>query len=52
MERYAKEAKDYPLTNVNHLSARPPRVFKGETMDITLRKTMLGGYTTPSTMPW
>nr|XP_017225259.1 PREDICTED: uncharacterized protein LOC108201488 [Daucus carota subsp. sativus] len=35
MERYAKEARDYPLTNVNHLSARAPRVFKGETMDIT-----------------
>nr|XP_017228021.1 PREDICTED: uncharacterized protein LOC108203549 [Daucus carota subsp. sativus] len=35
MERYAKEAKDYSLTNVNHLSARAPRAFKGETMDIT-----------------
>lgn len=35
MERYAKEAKTRPLINVNHLSARPPKLFKGESMDIT-----------------
>lgn len=35
MERYAREAKTRPLTNVNHLDDRPPRLFKGETADIT-----------------
>lgn len=38
MDRYAREAKEHPLTTVNHLSARPPKVFKGETMDITFTK--------------
>ncbi|XP_063946129.1 uncharacterized protein LOC135151543 [Daucus carota subsp. sativus] len=34
MERYAQEAKSPPLTNVNHLSERPPKMFRGETMNI------------------
>ena len=35
MERYAREAKGQPLTNVLHLTQRPPKRFKGETDDIT-----------------
>ena len=35
MKNYAREAKGEPLTNVFHLSERPPKLFKGETMDIT-----------------
>lgn len=29
-ERYAREAKERPLTNVHHLQERPPKLFKGE----------------------
>ena len=35
MDRYVKEARQRPLTNVNNLSLRPPKVFKGEAADIT-----------------
>ena len=35
MERYAREAKGQALTNVMHLTQRPPKRFKGETYDIT-----------------
>ena len=35
MDRYVKEARQRPLTNVNNLSLRPPKVFKGEAVDIT-----------------
>ncbi|XP_074327819.1 uncharacterized protein LOC141665735 [Apium graveolens] len=31
---YAREAKDKPLTNVNHLSQRPPELFEKEADDI------------------
>ena len=34
MEKYAREAKERPLTNVNHLSERPPKLFKGENVAI------------------
>ena len=34
MERYAREAKGLPLTNVHHLHDRPPHFFKGENADI------------------
>lgn len=34
----AREAKYLPLTNVNHLTLRPPKVFKGEAIDITFTK--------------
>uniref|UniRef100_A0A803NN59 RNase H type-1 domain-containing protein n=1 Tax=Cannabis sativa TaxID=3483 RepID=A0A803NN59_CANSA len=34
-ERYAKEAKEKPLTNVNNLSERPKKLFKKECEDIT-----------------
>ena len=35
MERYGREAKGQPLTNVLHLIQRPPKRFKGEKDDIT-----------------
>ena len=35
LERYAKEAKGRPLTNVQNLSSRPPKIFRGEAIDIT-----------------
>ena len=35
MKRYVREARGPPLTNVCHLSEMPPKMFKGETMDIT-----------------
>lgn len=35
MERYAKEAKTMPMTNVNRLDQRPPKLFRGESADIT-----------------
>ncbi|KAK1363262.1 hypothetical protein POM88_038823 [Heracleum sosnowskyi] len=34
MERYVREAQHPPLTNVNHLSERPPKLFKGEDIQI------------------
>lgn len=34
MDRYAREAKDRPLTNVHHLSQRPPVLFGSEGEDI------------------
>ncbi|KAL8102954.1 hypothetical protein AgCh_027474 [Apium graveolens] len=38
MDRYAQEAKDKPLTNVNHLSQRPPELFEREVDDILFRE--------------
>jgi hypothetical protein len=35
LERYAREARHRPLTNVNSLDLRPPKMFKGECVDIT-----------------
>ena len=35
LERYAKEARGKPLTNVHNLTSRPLKVFGGETMDET-----------------
>nr|XP_017247956.1 PREDICTED: uncharacterized protein LOC108219166 [Daucus carota subsp. sativus] len=35
IERYAKEARGRPLTNIHNLSSRPPKVFRGEAIDIT-----------------
>ena len=35
MKRYVREPRGSPLTNVCHLSERPPKMFKRETMDIT-----------------
>ena len=34
MDRYAREAKNPPLTNVYHFSDRPLKLFKGEDNDI------------------
>ncbi|XP_030478017.1 uncharacterized protein LOC115695060 [Cannabis sativa] len=38
-ERYAKEAKEKPLTNVNNLSERPEKLFKRECNDITFMES-------------
>ncbi|XP_030479425.2 uncharacterized protein LOC115696676 [Cannabis sativa] len=38
-ERYAKEAKEKPLTNVNNLSERPEKLFKRECDDITFMQS-------------
>lgn len=35
LERYTREARHRPLTNVNSLDLRLPKMFKGECMDIT-----------------
>ena len=35
MDRYVKEARQKALTNVNNLSLRPPKLFKGEATNIT-----------------
>ena len=35
MDMYVKEARQRPLRNVNNLSLRPPKVFKGEATHIT-----------------
>ncbi|XP_074336414.1 uncharacterized protein LOC141673562 [Apium graveolens] len=38
MDRYARKANDKPLTNINHLSQRPPELFEKETNDIVFRE--------------
>ncbi|XP_074323212.1 uncharacterized protein LOC141660151 [Apium graveolens] len=38
MDIYAREAKDKPLTNVNHLSQRPPELFEREADDIVFKE--------------
>ncbi|XP_074351644.1 uncharacterized protein LOC141690774 [Apium graveolens] len=38
LERYAREARFRPLTNIHRVETRPPKVFKGESMDITFRE--------------
>ncbi|XP_074346949.1 uncharacterized protein LOC141685765 [Apium graveolens] len=38
MDRYGRELKDKPLTNVNHLSQRPPEFFEMEADDIMFRE--------------
>ena len=35
MDRYVKKSRQQPLTNVNNLSLRPPKLFKGEATEIT-----------------
>lgn len=35
MKNFAREARGSPLTNVLHLAERPPKLFKGEAVDIT-----------------
>ncbi|XP_074342571.1 uncharacterized protein LOC141680172 [Apium graveolens] len=41
MDRYAREAKDKPLTNVNHLRQRSPELFEREADDIVFRENDL-----------
>ncbi|XP_074328017.1 uncharacterized protein LOC141665929 [Apium graveolens] len=38
LTRYAREARFRPLTYIHRLETRPPKVFKGESMDITFRE--------------
>ncbi|XP_074364003.1 uncharacterized protein LOC141704715 [Apium graveolens] len=38
LERNAREARHPPLTNIHSLEDRPPKVFKGESADITFRE--------------
>ncbi|XP_074355958.1 uncharacterized protein LOC141695623 [Apium graveolens] len=38
LARYATEARFRPLTDIHRLETRPPKVFKGESMDITFRE--------------
>ncbi|XP_074333955.1 uncharacterized protein LOC141671574 [Apium graveolens] len=38
LARYAREARFRPLTDIHKLETRPPKVFKGESMDITFRE--------------
>ncbi|KAK1388756.1 hypothetical protein POM88_016934 [Heracleum sosnowskyi] len=35
LERYAREERHKPLTSVNSLELKPPKLFKGESVDIT-----------------
>ncbi|XP_074373999.1 uncharacterized protein LOC141714375 [Apium graveolens] len=38
LARYAREARFRPLTDIHRVETRPPKVFKGESMDITFRE--------------
>ncbi|XP_074336766.1 uncharacterized protein LOC141673937 [Apium graveolens] len=38
LARYAREARFRPLTDIHKVETRPPKVFKGESMDITFRE--------------
>ncbi|XP_074355952.1 uncharacterized protein LOC141695617 [Apium graveolens] len=38
LAKYAREARFRPLTNIHRVETRPPKVFKGESMDITFRE--------------
>ncbi|XP_074369743.1 uncharacterized protein LOC141711234 [Apium graveolens] len=38
LERNAREALHPPLTNIHSLEDRPPKIFKGESADITFRE--------------
>ncbi|XP_074327727.1 uncharacterized protein LOC141665640 [Apium graveolens] len=39
LEKYAREAQFRPLTDIHRVETQPPKVFKGESMDITFRET-------------
>ncbi|XP_074342880.1 uncharacterized protein LOC141680595 [Apium graveolens] len=38
LERNAREARHTPLTNIHSLEDRPPKIFKGESADITFKE--------------
>ncbi|XP_074374505.1 uncharacterized protein LOC141714907 [Apium graveolens] len=38
LARYAREARFRPLTDIHRVETRPPKVFKGESMDITFKE--------------
>ncbi|XP_074355327.1 uncharacterized protein LOC141694568 [Apium graveolens] len=39
LAKYATEARFRPLIDIHRVETRPPKVFKGESMDITFRET-------------
>ncbi|XP_074374144.1 uncharacterized protein LOC141714528 [Apium graveolens] len=39
LAKYAREARFRPLTDIHRVETRPPKMFKGESMDITFRET-------------
>ncbi|XP_074356707.1 uncharacterized protein LOC141696466 [Apium graveolens] len=39
LAKYAREARFRPLTDIHRVETRPPKVFKGESMDITSIET-------------
>ncbi|XP_074337352.1 uncharacterized protein LOC141674544 [Apium graveolens] len=39
LERYVREARFRLLTDIHRVETRPPKVFKGESMDITFRES-------------
>ncbi|XP_074352724.1 uncharacterized protein LOC141691871 [Apium graveolens] len=38
LARYVREARFRPLTDIYRVETRPPKIFKGESMDITFRE--------------
>ncbi|XP_074356686.1 uncharacterized protein LOC141696444 [Apium graveolens] len=38
LARYAREARFRPLTDIHRVETQPPKVFKGESVDITFRE--------------
>ncbi|XP_074378132.1 uncharacterized protein LOC141719650 [Apium graveolens] len=38
LARYVREARYKPLTDIHRVETRPPKIFKGESMDITFRE--------------
>ncbi|XP_074342822.1 uncharacterized protein LOC141680517 [Apium graveolens] len=53
LERNARETRHPPLINIHSLEDRPPKIFKGESADITFReRESQDGYIIPITMRW
>lgn len=52
IERYIREAKQPPLTNVNYLIEWPPKLLKGEVIQKKIQRQMLNGYIIPIVMLW
>lgn len=52
MERYVREAKQPLLTNVNHLTERPPKMFKREDIHIIIAEADVKWVHHPMLMRW
>ena len=50
-DRYTREARTPPFTNVHHLAERPLKSFKREMEDITFTTLMDGRFTTHTMTP-